>query len=572
MPRFCPTAVPRLILKPLGDEIRDDVDWLSIVTTHLYCTDIPRYQPPVIYPKENAIPRIDYFCDVVVQPVLDLLYSLRFSASWPPITYSKSTSNDHSSVIIHKPRMDPTIATKRKANLSWPLPVVIVLTPTMLHGIVTSDPYYVARIADILKPIWESDPDTYVLGCDFKNVLTLRLQHDSNVREIICSYAPIPMGNIVSNNYGLARHKFACRAANEFVIPLIPRHVVEIIKNVTGIGPLLPPEHTPLLPDNAIFARYCRHSDFDYPLIARSKEHWAQFSRWKTHLVEIVASHVSDGDVLLGMTDRFAQVNPLLQPFYPAILPPKPTMQTFESCQRTDPLREFSPQLTRSSSFTVRVLRELTQSQDVTGPRPCRTYVCQLLTIDDCPLNNPAPLLCLMLYDDRFLQFQLFQKWQTAEDLVRNEIAVYQKLDFMQASLLPYFYRAHLFTLPSGPPLHGILMEYLDAPMASKESIQALSEDEQLQLIRSTRHGIRILQYADISQHDWHRRQILIYRHESSVHYVFIDFAACTQSLGGWQEHTSDDIEGSAYSLIGNGVLSQEWVAQVYGHREVWDR
>lgn len=41
------------------------------------------------------------------------------------------------------------------------------------------------------------------------------------------------MGNIVSNNYGLARHKFACRAANEFVIPLIPRHVVEIIKNVT---------------------------------------------------------------------------------------------------------------------------------------------------------------------------------------------------------------------------------------------------------------------------------------------------------------------------------------------------
>ncbi|KAK7677683.1 hypothetical protein QCA50_019374 [Cerrena zonata] len=37
----------------------------------------------------------------------------------------------------------------------------------------------------------------------------------------------------MSNNYGLARHKFACRVANEFVIPLIARHVVEIIKNVT---------------------------------------------------------------------------------------------------------------------------------------------------------------------------------------------------------------------------------------------------------------------------------------------------------------------------------------------------
>ncbi|KAK7688711.1 hypothetical protein QCA50_008249 [Cerrena zonata] len=450
----CPTAVPRLILKPLEDEIRDDVDWLSIVTTHLYRTDIPRYQPSVNYLREDVIP-----------------------ASWPPITYSKSTSNDHSLVIIDKPRMDPTIATKRKANLSWPLPGVMVLTPTMLHGIVTSDPYYVARIADILEPIWESDPDTYILCCDFQNVLTLRLQHESNVREIICSYAPIP--DLVPARVILASF---------LITPIVGIwYIAWKLRNdddcSNGIGPLLPPEFTPLLPDDVIFTRYCRHSDFDYPLIARSEEHWTQFSRWKTHMVETVASQsVSDGDVLLGTTDRFAQVNPLLQPFYPAILPPKSTMQTFESCQRTDPLQEFSPQLTRSSSFTVHVLRELTQSQDITGPCPCRAYVCQLLTIDDRPLTNPASSMCLKLYDDRFLQFQPFQKWQTAEDLVRNEIAVYQKLDFMQGSLLPYFYGAHLFTLPSGPPLHGILMEYLDAPTASKESIQALSEDEQLQL------------------------------------------------------------------------------------------
>ncbi|KAK7688731.1 hypothetical protein QCA50_008270 [Cerrena zonata] len=433
------TTVPRLILKPLKDEIGDDVDWLSIVTTHLYRTDIPRYQPSVNYCIEGAIPRIDYFCDVVVQPVLDLLYSLRFSASWPPITYSKSTSNDYSSVIIHKPRMDAMVATKRKANLSLPLPVVMLLTPAMLHGIVTSDPHYVARITDILEPIWESDPDTYVLGCDFQNVLTLRLQHESNVREVICSYAPIP--DLVPVRVILASFLITPIVGIRYIAWKLPN---DDDSNM-GIGPLLPPELTTLLPDNVIFARYCRHSDFDYPLIALSEEHWAQFSRWKTHMVESVASQsVSDGDILLGTTDGFTQANPLLQLFYPAILPPKSTMQTFESCHRTDPLQEFPPQLTQSSLFTVRVLRELTQSQDVTGPRPCCTYVCRLLTIDNRPLTNPAPFLCLKLYDDRFLQFQPFQKWQTAEDLVRNEIAVYQKLDFMQGSLLPYFYGAHL--------------------------------------------------------------------------------------------------------------------------------
>lgn len=37
--------------------------------------------------------------------------------------------------------------------------------------------------------------------------------------------------------------------------------------------------------------------------------------------------------------------------------------------------------------------------------------------------------------------------------------------------------------MPSGPPLYGILMEYIDGPTPSKVSIQALSEDEQLQLV-----------------------------------------------------------------------------------------
>lgn len=218
------------------------------------------------------------------------------------------------------------------------------------------------------------------------------------------------------------------------------------VDEMEGIGPLLPPTSVPILPDSVIFAQYCRHSDFDYPLLYRSKSRWDQFRRWKDHMLTDVKPHSArTGDVLLGMTNRFAQLNPLLQPYYPAVLPPKSTMQTFEKNQRPDPLDQFSLQLSRSSSFTIRILRELTESHDPEKTRPCRTYVCQLLSTDNGPLPHCTPLLCLKLFDDRFLQLDYYSRqWYTAEDLVRREIAVYTKLDFMQGSLIPYFYGAHL--------------------------------------------------------------------------------------------------------------------------------
>lgn len=138
-------------------------------------------------------------------------------------------------------------------------------------------------------------------------------------------------------------------------------------------------------------------------------------------------------------------------------------------------------------------------------------------------------------------------------------------------------------------------MEYIDMPTVSTERIKALSEDEQLQLvlflflldllsvdfrvqIRSARDGIRVFQYADISQHDWHRGQILMYRttngdNKPSVYCVFIDFASCTQSTASCEQHTRDDLIRNAYTLIGpDHALSPELVAQIYGHRELWDR
>lgn len=46
--------------------------------------------------------------------------------------------------------------------------------------------------------------------------------------------------------------------------------------------------------------------------------------------------------------------------------------------------------------------------------------------------------------------------------------------------------KSHLdqFSTPSGLTLYGILMEYIEAPTVSKNSIQVLSKTEQLQLVR----------------------------------------------------------------------------------------
>ncbi|KAK7688658.1 hypothetical protein QCA50_008196 [Cerrena zonata] len=565
--------VPLLILKPVEDEIRLRLAWLSVRVAQLYRTNIPRSQRPVNYPRGRAVPRVDYFCDTVVQPVLNLFYALRGSPSWPPIAYNKSSSNDCSLITFRRPQIDTTIITI-PAEESSTLPAIVILSPTVLRGVISSDPYFISQVSDLLEDVWKSDPDTCVIGCDFENAITMRLELESGTQKIICSHMPI--SDLIP-----ARILLACF----LLFPLLAMGYVYWTwdgdrDDMEGIGPLPHPSSVPILPDSVIFAQYCRHSDFDYPLIYQSEEHGNQFLRWKEHMLTVVKSHFArSGDVLLGMTNRFAQLNPLLRPYYPAVLPPKSTMETFEKDRRSDPLCQFSLRLSRSSSFTIRILRELTESPDPAQTRPCRTYVCQLLSTDNRSLPHYAPLLCLKLFDDRFYPLVYYsQSWCTAEDLVRREIAVYTKLDFMQGSLIPYFYGAHLFTMSSGPPLYGILMEYIDMPTVSTERIKSLSEDEQLQLIRSARDGIRIFQYADISQHDWHRGQILIYRtangdNKPSVHCVFIDFASCTQSTAAWEEHTRDDILNSAYSLIGpDDVLSPELVARVYGRRELWDR
>ncbi|KAK7693032.1 hypothetical protein QCA50_002597 [Cerrena zonata] len=123
-----PANTPCLTSKPLKEEIRDEIIWLSTVPTFNFIvqTFLDINNLPHILEAMQSRTCIDYFCDVVVQPILDLFYSTRTSTSWLPFTYSKSIYDDFSLVTFHKPRTDPTLVLESEAS-PQPLPVAMLL-------------------------------------------------------------------------------------------------------------------------------------------------------------------------------------------------------------------------------------------------------------------------------------------------------------------------------------------------------------------------------------------------------------------------------------------------------------
>src|ERR1700761_641297 len=71
-------------------------------------------------------------------------------------------------------------------------------------------------------------------------------------------------------------------------------------------------------------------------------------------------------------------------------------------------------------------------------------------------IAQPPPTLCVKLFDDRFVPVKSLDPQSSthdirlwwaqmlwAENYVRTELAAYNKLEFMQGSLIPRFYGAH---------------------------------------------------------------------------------------------------------------------------------
>jgi hypothetical protein len=95
----------------------------------------------------------------------------------------------------------------------------------------------------------------------------------------------------------------------------------------------------------------------------------------------------------------------------------------------------------------------------------------------------------------------------------------------------------------------------------------------------SIRHSLRVIQCADISQHDWHGGQILCNLSPSSqAHAVLIDFSATTQTIDIDVNLSKDDygLCVSAITALHNTTgMDMKWVCDYWDRdemkRECWD-
>jgi hypothetical protein len=92
------------------------------------------------------------------------------------------------------------------------------------------------------------------------------------------------------------------------------------------------------------------------------------------------------------------------------------------------------------------------------------------------------------------------------------------------------------------------------------------------------RHGLRVIQCVDISQHDWHGGQILCNLPPSSqAHAVFIDFSATMQTVDLDEDVSKDDYGRCVSAIIDSKDtgLDLKWICEYWDRdemkRECWD-
>jgi hypothetical protein len=205
--------------------------------------------------------------------------------------------------------------------------------------------------------------------------------------------------------------------------------------------------HLPLPADEEIFANRHAHSDFDRYALANSQPLVEQFLRWKA-LMQARPKSVLVGTVLQAKCHGFQQHIPR-QHRYPLESLPEDTLAHLRTAHRCS-FPQFIQLFNRSQAFSVLLDEELTQPE---GTGYARTFTCRIIAVDgQPPPSDDVPRkLCVKLFDDSAAfvpslekyAFWWSQSFYTAEDMIRNEIVVYNRLEHAWGSVIPHFYGAH---------------------------------------------------------------------------------------------------------------------------------
>ncbi|KAJ3767802.1 hypothetical protein FB446DRAFT_848867 [Lentinula raphanica] len=327
-----------------------------------------------------------------------------------------------------------------------------------------------------------------------------------------------------------------------------PRPDWIVVQDLVSLqGP--PKDPLRLLPDQELFSTHHRQSDFDMVTLVRDPARALQFFRWHEYMTQTVSKVVAHPhDILIAKTNEVGQFDPGSRPIYPfdASELPSDTVAHLETIQRVSPLvaAGIDALFAFSKTFTIEI-QGVVDEGSVHGI--CTVYRCRIVTIDNVPVSTPS--LCLKLFDDRFQALQNPEhdnldddevngdlSWLApvmfAEKYALNEAFAYEKLLPVQGSVVPWFFGTHRFTTPNGTILYGLLMEFVEGWKLETSLTNELSPDRQINMIRSFRHAVRVLDVADISQRDWHREQFLLCTNPSTNvdHVVLLDFASTLQT------------------------------------------
>ncbi|KAG8985554.1 hypothetical protein FRB94_012229 [Tulasnella sp. JGI-2019a] len=452
-------------------------------------------------------------------------------------------------------------------------PILIILVPRSLNTMEweavrpTGNPLPLCtanrRLIGLLKDLLEPGSTQYALLTDLEGIIVLRCK-TYDQRKAAFNYEVV-VGQTI---------RLTLAACLNMVLPL--GYMDEnIMQNKSPKGALNAP-NLPASSDKDVFHACKSISDFDLYTLHQDRGRAEQFFRWKAWAAQQATKRpCATGDALIvqpSAFDRLYTCPPNAAPLLPL---PSRTVTHLQEAQRPKALT-VTAAVQSLKRFEVSITRIIKTAAE--GSQIAAVY----------EVRMGGQLLCLKVFDDRLYPIEppedsedplryWFQGLQTAEDAVRTEQGVYQRLEHAQGSVVPWYYGAHLFTLPDGHQAFGILMELVDGSDPEQALLSERTEAEQMTFVESARHAVRVFQYADISQLDWESTQILCTPRVSStstrhLDCVFIDFTSATQSDTAYNSHQVDDYGNVLEIICDPAVGLPKWLLEkAFEPREEWD-
>ncbi|KAK1215343.1 hypothetical protein PQX77_022049 [Marasmius sp. AFHP31] len=334
-------------------------------------------------------------------------------------------------------------------------------------------------------------------------------------------------------------------------------------------------------------------SDFDLFTMQRCRDSYKAFVKWKKNAQDSSLSNpLVVNDELLIVVDAFAKREPTLCFRLPLEKPPTDSLDVLTRrprprSQEVDDLLSLSA----SSEGTLRyrvtdiIKRECGKFSQV-------TFGTLLWTSKDGKIQRGSEAkLCLKMFDETLFpipdmdEYDDSNSWYAhvmgatgpkyrlggvyfAPDMVRGEMAVYDRLRYLQGTLLLHTYGFHEIILPSSRSIYGFLMEVAPGDSLSSFPIKEQPEPVQIDLIRRLSEGIRTLRYGGVHQPDWHLGQVIIHDNEH-LDFSFIDFSFVQLRRGvefapGVAELFQLGLDGLQSTLIDGGfdprIVYRNWV------------